>query len=217
MKSQTRPFVVETKTKRRPAQAKTPSWSTSIDEPSPDDLPSRDIRQDGSASEIDTPFAAANRVFSAFASSAISTASTLGDLAGTVFRPATAQRAESESASLAVADERGTGRILPSLLSPNPFDSQLEGEARSAPVKPKQRRKRAPKITDTSIRSEEAMEPSRELVTEQANTKGLAAEPQADLSGVSLPRGRKRNRNPSGDRVRAGEGWKRRRLPKALW
>ena len=215
MKSHARPFVVETKTKRRPGPASNIGWSGVIDEPSPDDLPSRDIR-DGSVG-FDTPFAAANRVFSAFATSAISTASTLGDLAGTVFRPPTAQRAESESASLAVADERGTGRILPSLLSPNPFDSQLEGEARSAPVKPKQRRKRAPKITDTLIGSEEAMEPSRELVTEQANTKGLAAEPQADLSGVSLPRGRKRNRDPSGDRVRAGEGWKRRRLPKALW
>jgi hypothetical protein len=215
MKPQTRPFVIETKTKRRPAQANTPSWSTIIDEPSPDDLPSREIR-DGSVA-FDTPFAAANRVFSAFATSAISTASTLGDLAGTVFRPATAQRSESESASLAVADERGTGRILPSLSSPNPFDSQLEGEARSAPVKPKQRRQRTPKITDSLIGPDEAMEPSRELVTEQANTKGLAAEPQADLNGVSLPRGRKRNRDPSGDRVRAGEGWKRRRLRKALW
>ena len=215
MKSQTRPFVVETKTKRRPAQANTPSWSTIIDEPSPDDLPSRDIR-DGSVG-FDTPFAAANRVFSAFATSAISTASTPGDLARTVFRPATSQRAESESASLAVADERGTGRILPSLLSPNPFDGQLEGEARSAPVKPKQRRKRTPKITDTLVGPEEEMEPSREVVTEQANTNGLAAEPQADLSGVSPRQGRKRKRDPSGDRVRAGEGWKRRRLPKALW
>ena len=85
------------------------SWSTSIDEPSPDDLPSRDIR-DGSVG-FDTPFARGQPRVQRVATSAISTASTLGDLAGTVFRPATAQRAESESASLAVADERARGEF----------------------------------------------------------------------------------------------------------
>jgi hypothetical protein len=216
MKPQTRPFVVETKTRRRPAQASTTSWSTVIGEPSSDDLPSRDIRVDGSASEIDTPFAAANRVFSAFASSAISTASTLGDFAESVFGPSRSQDGESESRVAATGESR-TGRILPSLSPLNQFETRVEGEARSISAPLKKGRKRAPKITDTFAGPEPAKEPSREVVTEQASTESFGATPQSDPERLLVRQPRHRKRDPSGDRVRAGEGWKRRRLPKAMW
>ena len=67
MKPQARPFRVEMKSKRRPLQASHTNWSTVIDEPAPEDVPSRDVREDAA----DTPWAVASRVFSAFATGTI--------------------------------------------------------------------------------------------------------------------------------------------------
>src|SRR3954471_19103095 len=79
MRPQIRPFTVETKNRRRVLQSAQPNWSHVIDEPSPEELPSRDIREDISRPEGHaTPLAAANSVFSAFARNAISTAASLG-------------------------------------------------------------------------------------------------------------------------------------------
>jgi hypothetical protein len=59
------------------------NWSTVIDEPAPDDVPSREIREDAA----DTPWAAASRVFSAFTTRALSSEPTLGGLAASVLTP----------------------------------------------------------------------------------------------------------------------------------
>src|SRR3954452_20160342 len=89
MRPQTRPFTVENKSRRRALQSGQPNWSHVIDEPSPEELPSRDIREDISSPErYATPLSAANSVFSALATNAISTAASLGGLAASAFSPA---------------------------------------------------------------------------------------------------------------------------------
>ena len=204
MKAQARPFTVEVKSKRRPLQAPQTNWSTVIDEPSPDDLPTRDVRDDGP----DTPFAVASRVFSAFATSAISSASTLGDLASSVFTP----KSQEQPAEQPAAEEGRSGRILPSLLPLTPFDTaplQDDNPLRKA-AKANRPRKRAATVPE----EREAPEP-----TEGAAVPAIppAITPDLSVAAARSPNGRKPNRRRAEARVRAGEGWKRRRLPKACW
>jgi hypothetical protein len=202
MKPQARPFTVETKSKRRPRPSQA-GWAM-IDEPAPADLPVRDIREDAP----DTPFAAASRVFSSFATSAITSASTLSDLAASVFTP----KAQEEPADAPATDESRTRRILPSLLPLNPFEVAVEedGPLRKE-VKAKRPRKRAVPVTE----QREVPEP-----TMVAGDPAIAPTIGPELSPTATPSPRKTgkpNRRRAEARVRAGEGWKRRRLPKACW
>jgi hypothetical protein len=203
MKPQARPFTVEVKSKRRPLQASHTNWSTVIDEPSTDDLPSRDVGEDAA----DTPFAAASRVFSAFVSSAISTPSTLGELAANVFTPKPQEQPAEQTAS----DEGRTGRILTSLLPVNRFEvasGEEDGPVRKA-AKAKRPRKRAVAV------AEHAPKPTH-VAADPAITVTIASE--LSLAAAPSPRHvRKPNRRGANARVRAGERWKRRRLPKACW
>ena len=67
MRRPTRPFTVEFKSRRKPVQGfiSDENGGRLIDEPAPDEVPSRDVSEDAPASAgDDTPFAAANRVFS---------------------------------------------------------------------------------------------------------------------------------------------------------
>ena len=203
MKSQARPFTVEVKSKRRPLQASQTNWSSVIDEPSPDDLPSRDVRDEA----IETPFAAASRVFSVFATSAISSASTLGDLAATVFTP----RPQEQPVQPA-ADAGRTGRILPSLLPQSPFSTASTKE--DGPVRKAAKATRPRKRVVEVLEQQEAPEP--EVGAGPATPPTLA--PQLSVAAIpSRPHGRKPNRRKADARLRAGEGWRRRRLPKACW
>jgi hypothetical protein len=205
MKSQARPFTVEVKSKRRPLQASHTNWSTAIDEPTPEDVPSRDVRED----TPDTPLAAASRVFSAFATSAMSSASTLGGLAASVFT----RKPQEQPAEQPAKDDTRTGRILPSLLPVNRFEvgSGEEDGPVQKPAKPKRPRKRAVAIAV----QQEAPEPT-ELAADATTPKGIPSE--LSPAATPLPRhARKRDRPGTNARVRAGEGWKRRRLPKACW
>jgi len=197
MKSQARPFTVEMKSKRRPLQALDTNWSGGMDEPSPDDLPSRDVRDDAP----DTPFAAASRVFSAFATSALSSASTFGVLATSVFTP----KPQEQSATVPAIEEGRTGRILPSLLPVNRFEPASAGEGDGA-LRKAAKVKRPRKQREASEPNEVAEAIPRTIATEVS----LAAAP-------TLRQARKPNRRREDARVRAGEGWKRRRLPKACW
>ena len=204
MRSQARPFTVEVKTKRRPLQASHTNWSTAIDEPAPEDVPSRDVRED----TPDTPFAAASRVFGAFISSAISTPTRFGELAASVFTP----KAQEQAAEQPGADEGRTGRILPSLLPLSPFETasaQEDGPVRKP--KPKRPRKRATAVAE----QREAPEPT-EVAADPPIAPTIA--PEVSRPATPTPRHvRKPNRRRAEARVRAGEGWKRRRLPKACW
>src|SRR4051812_36694489 len=129
MRSQTRPFTVEAKSRRRALQSAQPNWSPMIDEPSPEELPSRDIREDISSPErYATPLSAANSVFSALARNAISTAASLGGLAASVFTPG---RSEDPSDGIAPVDppaiqDAPARRVLPSLLPINRFENSQD-------------------------------------------------------------------------------------------
>jgi hypothetical protein len=202
MKSQARPFTVETKSTRRPLQASETSWSTAIDEPSPEDVPSRDVREDAA----DTPLAAASRVFGAFISSAISTPSTLGELAASVFTP----KPQEQPAEQPATDEGRTGRILPSLVPLNPFE--VPSGEKDDPVRKPARAKRLRKHAVALTERQEAPVPT-EVAADQATPLLLAP----GLTLLTTRASRKPNRRRAEARVRAGEGWKRRRLPRACW
>lgn len=205
MRPQTKPFTVETKSRRRSPEPSHGNRSAATDEPSPDDLPSRDVREDAA----DTPFWAASQVFSAFTSNAISTASTLGDLTTSVFTP----KPPEQPAKAPAIEEGRTGRILPSLLPPSPFETasaQDDGPVRKT-AKTKRPRKRALEVTEqqeTPVPTEAAASP--------AVRPTIALELSPSVTAPSLS-GRKANGRRADARVRAGEGWKRRRLPKACW
>ena len=200
MKQQARPFTVELKSKRRPLQGSQTNWSAVLDEPSPDDLPSRDVRVNAS----DTPFAAATRVFSTFATSA----TPLGDLAAAVFTP---KPPGVPAGPVTAIEKKGrTGRILPSLLPLSPLDGAPGREERSsqnpAPTKPS--RKRALVLAQ----QQETPEPTHAALAPAGNER-----PGPELRGIVKGRGRSPKRRGAAARVRAGEGWKRRRLPKSCW
>jgi hypothetical protein len=205
MKPQTRPFTVEVKSKRRAHQAPDANWTTVIDEPSPDDLPTRDVQEDAA----DTPLSAAARVFSTFTSNAFSSASTLGEFAASVFGPRP-QRLISESAP--ALDQGRTGRILPSLLPVNRFE-QPSASALPRLAKPKTKRPRKPTAqVDDSAQGSESTEVQSDLPPPPVVTSELIRSAEQ-----SSPRDRRMTRRKSKARVRAGEGWKRRRLPNSCW
>ena len=163
-------------------------------------MPSRDVREDAP----DAPFAAASRVFGALISSAISTPSTLGELAASVFTP----KPEEQPAEQPATDETRTGRILPSLLPVNRFEvaSGEEDDLFRKAAKAKRPRKRV-------VVAAEQQEPP-----EPTEVAADAATPELSMTRTSSRRnGRKPNQRRAEARVRAGEGWKRRRLPKACW
>src|SRR4051794_3250103 len=145
MKPQTRPFTVETKTRRRLLQSPHTNWSAVIDEPPPDDVPSRDIRESASSTEVDpTPLAVANRMFSALTTNAISTAASFAGAAANVFASKQQAGEDLSPAAAPPTDQGRTGRILPSLLPVNPFDDAPVEKAatkrqRRAPSKPRGR------------------------------------------------------------------------------
>ena len=204
MKPQARPFTVEVKSKRRPLQASQTNWSTVVDEPSPDDLPIRDVRDDAP----DTPFAAAGRVFKAFATNATSSASTLGDLAASVFPPKPQEHAGDTAPAIAVGR---TGRVLPSLLPVNPFETASVQE--DGPVGKKRTAKR-PRKRDLEVAEQPKMPDTTEAPSASASNATLS--PELTVT-AEPPRAGKPTRRRADARVRAGEGWKRRRLPKACW
>jgi hypothetical protein len=203
MKPQARPFTVEVKIKRKPLQASRMNWSTVIDEPAPDDVPSRDIREDAA----ETPWAAASRVFSAFATSALSSAPSLGGLAASVFTP----RPQEQPAEALAIEEGRAGQILPSLLPLNRFDAAAAGE--SGPVRKRATARRPRKLIVGE--RQEAPEPT-DVGSDPAIPPTIAPPERSATATPAAPRGRKNGRRAS-TRVRPGEGWKRRRLPKACW
>src|SRR4051794_32177107 len=153
MRTQTRPFTVETKGRRASPVA---NWSSVIDEPSSDDLPSRDVGADASARESDrSPLDAANRVFSAVAS----TAAGLAKSAASVLAPNPHEPQIGGAAHTAPAAEQGrTGRILPSLVPANPFEQSVQPVA----VKPRARnvRRPSPKEISRLLKDEAGSEPA---------------------------------------------------------
>jgi hypothetical protein len=214
MRPPTRPFTVETKSRRRALQSAQPSWSQVIDVPSPEELPSRDIREDISAPEGHAdPLAAANSVFSAFARNAISTAASFGGLAASVFTPARPQdhaAAETTPASPPPIQDAPARRVLPSLLPINRFENSQDDEPASVKAKPAVKKPGKPSRKPVRARrsADEVPPVSEKTGSDLVTQRTLAPEPKAEFPRTQhKPKWRRAEA-----RVRPGERWKR-RLP----
>jgi hypothetical protein len=219
MRRPTRPFTVEFKSRRKPAQGSVLDESRGrlIDEPAPDEVPSRDVSEDAPASAgDDTPFAAANRVFSKFTSSAVSTAASLSDLASSAFA---LQRTEPFEPSPAASDEPSQSERVSPSPAPASASKNAQPENRDDPLtEPAPKPRRTPAKTPsrekrTLDRDEQAAESTRPamMLEEQES---VAEPPASAQDGHPMPDGPKPTRRRAEPRVPAGEGWKRRRLPK---
>jgi hypothetical protein len=215
MRPQTRPFTVETKKGRRALQPAQPNWSHVIDEPSPEELPSRHIREDTSPPEGGAdPLAAANGMFSALARNAISTAASLGGLAASVFTPARSEDPSEEAAPVSppANQDAPARRVLPSLLPINRFEPSHEEVPTSVKAKPavKKPRRSPSKVVKARRSPDEVPSVSENAGSDLVTQQTLAPEPKAESRRVN----RKPKWGRAEARVRPGERWKR-RLPKA--
>ena len=216
MRPQTRPFTVESKNRRRALHSSHPNRSTG---PSPDDLPSRDVREDAPTESYATPLAAANRVFSAFARNAISTAASLGELTASVFTPTLPQDPFAETAPVPAPaiQERPARRVLPSLLPVNRFEDAEDKVLASVKAKAavKKRGKPSGKVEKARRPSEDVWPLSDNSGSDLIAQQSIAPEPKPEGATVTARTGRKPKRGRAEEaRVRPGERWKR-RLPKA--
>jgi hypothetical protein len=195
MRQQRKPFTVEVRSSRRPiGSAPATSWGEMLDEPAPEGLPSRSVRDEATEAHL---FDAA-RVFSAFATNAVTTATALSGLAASVFAPSKPEPAavDDVNATEPRAEEPPRGRILPSLVPLNRFESESGPRA-----KPRHRKAVGAVNPEASPAEMQADLPVPET----------AADDQPSVHAAS-PRLVRRSK-----RVPAGERWKRRRLPKACW
>jgi hypothetical protein len=198
MRSQTKPFTVEVKTRRKPlTQPAAALWGEMevLDAPAPDDLPTRNVREDAPAEG--SPLEVAQRVFGALTTDAITVPGGLGD-------PPEAP-AQLASSSPDTNDGNRVGRILPSLVPMNPFDADVTNEE-------EQPRKRRYVRRATTMRDQAAPAIRQEISESEMLPSPERAEAPANVRAPPRKRSRRRK-----DRVPAGERWKRRRLPKALW
>jgi hypothetical protein len=199
------------KSKRRPLQASHTNWTTLIDDPSPDVLPTRIVGQEASAGYDDTPLAVANRAFSAFATNALSAAASLftpGVFGGKPDEPSTPET----TVAVPMADERRTGRVLPSLVPVSRFDAPPESTSDTPATKPRKERRprsRAASASASELPRTVEGEHAPERRADAPETSGIAS---VQTETVRWPTGRR-----AAKRVPAGERWKQRRLPKACW
>jgi len=194
-----------------------------IDRLSYDELPSRTFSVNVEASPgFGMPLRAAENRLHDSGHRASVPARSLSRLAAKVFAaPLPQPTTDTTAALVSIGDEAPKGgRILPSLFPATPFEARMP----ATEIKPPRvRRVRAvpeleapePKPVHEELPLSEAKTVSADDAAEHVS---VVAEPIA--TAVEVPVGRS-GRKPYGlraaGRVRAGEQWKRRRLPKALW
>jgi hypothetical protein len=217
MKTQVRPFKVETRSKRRPVQSSTSSvnWGMSADEGARKDMPSREMEKAGSMrASSGTAFEEASRVFGAFMANTASAAASMTELASAVFAPRVAEPTPTPPPeTVELAAPRGR-RILPSL---DPAPMQEPEVARESTPK---RRASRPRKAETAQVVTGAPEVLAEAAIE-AEAEGIdsapAVAPVETPIQKNVPEPLRTRRLSRRMRVPAGERWKRRRLPKVLW
>ena len=220
MRRPTRPFAVEPESmrKRGRGSASDEDRGRLIDEPAPEEVPNRDVSEDAPPSGDDPPFAVSG-VVSTAASNTPSTTASFGDLASSVFAP---QPTEPSEPSPAASDELPQSERVPPSPVPASASEDAQPENRNAPLtKPAPKPRRTPTRSlaheeHAPDRDEQAAESARPamMLEEQVSV----AEPHASAQeGHPVPDGPKPTRRRAEPRVPAGEGWKRRRLPKVCW
>ena len=200
MPPQIRTFIVETKSRRASPQGTLGGLGRdTIDDVPPNELPSRGVRDDVATSGIGAAFEAANRLFRTAMSPW--TAAT-GPEERNRDTSATLSSAQASAIAAVLADDapQQRGRILPSLIPLNPFEAADQAVASPEPRKRGRPSGKAPKLVKA------------EVAVVGAATEILPTEEPSRASKVRYSRRRRAER-----RVPAGERWKRRRLPKALW
>ena len=128
MRRPTRPFTVEPESRRKPAQgfASDEDRGRLIDEPAPEEVPSRDVHEDAPASGDHTPFAA-NGVVSTVASQTPLTTVSLGD-------PSSAFATQRPEPSPAALDESLEGERVPPSPVPAGASDDTRPENRDEPL-----------------------------------------------------------------------------------
>jgi len=211
MKRPSRPFAVEIRATRRPAQV--PGWENAVSgdglDPFPEDLPVRDVHEDVAARETSEALREAERVFGG----------------GSKVEPAPAPGSEEAPAtSLALPQAEGEGeprprRVLPDLLAlarAEPLPPTEPAPLRS-PRRAAAPRKRPPEEAPAPV------EPVLPLETASAAEASMTVEIKGsqDLPPPSQATGSiQRHRRSHDGKVRrlpAGERWKERRLPHVCW
>jgi len=217
MKTQTRPFTVQVKSRRKPIQNSTSilNWGLSADEGAPKDTPSRNTENAGWArAGSGTAFDEASRVFEAFIANTASAAASMRELASAVFAPRVVEPTPTPSPETVEGAAPQERRILPSL---DPAPKQ------EPKVRREKARKRGASRPRKAATAQEVTAAPQVLADEavEAATQGAVSAPA--LTPVETPiqknvpeplRTRRLSRKL---RVPAGERWKRRRLPKVLW
>jgi hypothetical protein len=192
MRPQTRPFMVETKSRNRTRQ---PAISTSftrqddwLDLVPPDDLPERDVNEDlGIAPTHNQAFREAEKVFARIGN--------------------TSEPVEANDAPLApVTIAEPARRVLPDLLAAareeERVNIQLPKTKRTSTRKPAQRR------TKTDY------QPVNAVPAPEVEQKALPIEVPTGHAEAAIARSR---RNPGRSKLPPGQRWKERRLPKVCW
>jgi hypothetical protein len=225
MRRPTRPITAELKSKRRPAQGSAPDENgvALIDEPAPEGVPSRDVKEDAPASSGDTPFAASS-VVSTVASNTPSTTASSDDPASSAFTP---QLPEPSEPSPAAPDEPPQSECVPP--SPVPASASVDTrpenrDALQTERAPKRSRRTPASSLARPVRASDRDEQADEQAAESTRPDIVPGEQESVVElnapaqeGHPVPDGPKLTRRRTEARVPAGEGWKRRRLPKVCW
>jgi hypothetical protein len=218
MKTQTRPFTVQVKSRRKPIQKSTSilNWGLSADEGAPKepkDMPSRDIQKPGPVRPSSgTPFEEASRVFGAFMANTASAAASINELASAVFAPRLLAPTPTPSPETVDAAAPQGRRILPSI-DPLPMQQPLVERESTPKRKVARPRKAAQAVTVApEVLAEAAVEAAGKGIS---NAPAIA--PLATPIQKNSPEPLRTRRLSRKARVPAGERWKRRRLPKVLW
>src|SRR5215204_3175982 len=191
MRPQARPFMVETKSRRRATQPENSASFTRRDDwldlVPPDELPERDVNEDLGVAPAHEAFREAERVFAR-----------IGGGAQAV------EVRDGPPAPVAVAEP--ARRVLPDLLA------AAREEERVSIRLPKT--KRAGTRTPTTRRTKARQQPVSTFATPGVEQEGL---PVAVPSGHAKAAIALSRRKPARSKLPAAQRWKERRLPKVCW
>ena len=209
MRRPTRPFTVEPESRRKLAQGSVSdeNGGALIDEPAPEEVPSRDVNEDAPASGgDDTPFAA-NGVLSTIASDTPPTAVSLGE-SSSGFAP---QQAEPSEPSPAAPDEPLEGERVPP--SPVPASASVDTRPENRDSMQTERAPRRGRRTPTRSLAHEEHAPDRDQQAAESARPAMMLEEQVSVAAPSapaqderpVPDGPKLTRRRAEARVPAGE------------
>jgi hypothetical protein len=203
MRRPTPSFTVEPESRRKSAQGFAPDEDQLIDEPAPEEVPSRDVNEDAPVSGVDdTP----------------PTTVSVGDSASSTLAP---QQNEPSEPSPTAPDEslegeRTSPAPVPASASEDTWPENRDGlltepapKRRRTPARSSARPERVPDRDEQAARSTRPA-----MVLEEQVSVAEPSAPAQEEHPAPVPKLTRRRTEP---RVPAGERWKRRRLPKVCW